>query len=459
MASPPREPIPSLKPSLLQPELQPPPSPRTHRALRRLQSAHTLGASNRNSAHIPSQPSLISQQRQQQNQNAPNSQPVQRNGSPTRSTRGRANSDATPPLVHQMNAVTAAKRPGSRKPVFSHGHLSLDKIIRDGPADGDYIGALESARWKVVDEGIKSADDGMSTVRIYVWLVLLNAPILSTDDYLALIHRGASPAYSKIRNDTFRTLTTDPLFRRRVSEASLIRLLNAIAWTLQDAREEDRLSGPRKARSSMARASLASNASDSSQGRKFSPTQPLTDSKWEENAVEPGVYVQGMNVLAAPFLYAARSEAEAFAAFHTLLTRDCPGYIRGAMDGVHRGLALVDKVLAIVDPKLAMYLTAKGLSAEIYAFPSVLTLCACTPPLPEVLRLWDFLFAYGPHLNIVCIVAQLTIMRTQILTSASPNKVLRSFPQLNADLVKSVTIGIIKKIPDDVYNEIVNHAL
>jgi hypothetical protein len=133
--------------------------------------------------------------------------------------------------------------------------------------------------------------------------------------------------------------------------------------------------------------------------------------------LEPGVYVQGMNVLAAPFLYAARSEAEAFVAFHSLLTRECPGYIRGAMDGVHRGLALVDKVLAIVDPKLSMYLTSKGLSAEIYAFPSVLTLCACTPPLPEVLRLWDFLFAYGPHLNIVCIVAQLTIMRSQILQS------------------------------------------
>ena len=124
-----------------------------------------------------------------------------------------------------------------------------------------------------------------------------------------------------------------------------------------------------------------------------------------------------MNVLAAPFLYVARSEAEAFIAFYSLLTKECPGYIRGAMDGVHRGLALVDKVLAIVDPKLSMYLTAKGLSAEIYAFPSVLTLCACTPPLPEVLRLWDFLFAYGPHLNIVCIVAQLTIMRNQILQS------------------------------------------
>ncbi|PNY24042.1 Cell division control protein 16 [Tolypocladium capitatum] len=427
------------------PELQAPPSPRTHQALRRLQSAHSLGAA----ARSLNQPSLISQQRRD----------VHRNGSPTMDQghgaasrspqRGRANSDAAPPLAHHMNVVAATKRSSLKKPVFSHGHLSLQQIIRDGPNDGDFVGALESARWKVVDEGIKSADDGMSPLRIYVWLVLLDLPIMSTDEYLSLIHRGASPAYSKIRNDTFRTLTTDPLFRRRVSEASLIRLLNAIAWKLHDAKEDQRQSRPSSRQSSHPRDSLTGSVSGHSQAMAAESTA----------GSEPGTYVQGMNVLAAPFLYAARSEAEAFVAFYSLLTRECPAYIRGAMDGVHRGLALVDKVLAMVDPKLSMYLTAKGLSAEIYAFPSVLTLCACTPPLPEVLRLWDFLFAYGPHLNIVCIVAQLTIMRSQILQSPSPNKVLRSFPQLNADLVKSVTIGIIKKIPDHVYAEIVMHAL
>jgi cell cycle arrest protein BUB2 len=448
--------IPSL-PAPVTTQLQAPPSPRTHRALRRLQSAHTLGARAREQAT----PSLISQQRQRD---------TQRNASPTRSSpapgassstvssqsinrsphrgRGRANSDATPPLVHQMNVVTASKRAGSKKPVFSHGHLPLHQIIREGPTDGDFLGALESARWKVIDEGVKSAEDGMvrlnriipillptdtnnnstqSTLRIYVWLVLLDAPILSTDDYLALIHRGASPAYSKIRNDTFRTLTTDPLFRRRVSEASLIRLLNAIAWKLHDSREEQRQSRPTSSRASLPGDGSISGRSHSNtsmsspnarnRARALTLTTEGSESGAGATTLEPGTYVQGMNVLAAPFLYAARSEAEAFVAFYSLLTRECPGYIRGAMDGVHRGLALVDKVLAIVDPKLSMYLTAKGLSAEIYAFPSVLTLCACTPPLPEVLRLWDFLFAYGPHLNIVCIVAQLTIMRSQILQS------------------------------------------
>lgn len=100
-----------------------------------------------------------------------------------------------------------------------------------------------------------------------MWLVLLDAPIMSTDEYLSLVHRGASPAYAKIRNDTFRTLTTDPLFRRRVSEASLIRLLNAIAWKLHDAKEDER--PPEDRRTSMARVSLASDMSESSQGSEF----------------------------------------------------------------------------------------------------------------------------------------------------------------------------------------------
>lgn len=261
-----------------------------------------------------------------------------------------------------------------------------------------------------------------SNLRIYVWLIMLDAPVLHTDDYLDLVHRGASPAYSKIRNDTFRTLTTDPLFRRRVSEASLIRLLNAIAWKLHDSRPHP---GP-TARQSLP--SLQQTPTKASPGYQSHGTSPAaknraraltltTEGSESSLASEAGTYVQGMNVLAAPFLYAARSEAEAFTAFHQLLTKECPGYIRGAMDGVHKGLTLVDKVLDIVDPKLAMHLTSKGLSAELYAFPSVLTLCACTPPLPEVLRLWDFLFAYGPHLNIVCIAAQLVTHRDELMAS------------------------------------------
>jgi cell cycle arrest protein BUB2 len=43
--------------------------------------------------------------------------------------------------------------------------------------------------------------------------------------------------------------------------------------------------------------------------------------------------------------------------------------------------------------------------------------------------------------------------------SFSPNKLLRSFPTLQADQIKAHALAIIKMIPDDVYEAIVNHAL
>lgn len=307
-----------------------------------------------------------------------------------------------------------------------------------------------------------------SELRIYVWLILLNVPPLRTDAYLDLVRQGASPAYTKIRNDTFRTLTTDPLFRRRVTENSLTRVLNAIAWKLHDAHEA-RVNGwmspptlpvPR----------LQSDGSGGPDGMFPSPgsvaTRPpgrgsvtaTTETSSDAGDSTHVGYVQGMNVLAAPFLYAARSEAEAFAAFDRFINHEVPGYVRGSMEGVHKGLGLVDRILAIVDPKLAAYLTSKGLEARIYGFASVLTMCACTPPLPEVLQLWDFYFAYGMHMNLFCIVAQLVLIRDQILSSPSPNQILRSFPPLQAASIKAYAINFVRKIPTDLYEQIVNHA-
>lgn len=283
-----------------------------------------------------------------------------------------------------------------------------------------------------------------STYRVYLWLILLDIPPLPTDQYLSLIHRGRSPAYTKIRNDTFRTLATDPLFKRRVTEASLIRLLNAVAWKIHDAKIKNK---PKSRPSSRRREMELLINTPPSIAEEEPSVEEMTPSSFISSnsstaAVSPGItsesaiYVQGMNVLCAPFLYAARSEVEAFALFHTFITRECPGYIRGGMDGVHRGLNLVDRCLEIVEPKLAAYLFSKGLQAKLYAFPSVLTLCACTPPLPEVLHLWDFLFAYGPHLNILCIVAQLILMRDTLLKSS---KYVSPFSMFSFSLPPSIS--------------------
>jgi cell cycle arrest protein BUB2 len=250
-------------------------------------------------------------------------------------------------------------------------------------------------------------------LRIYIWLILLNTPPLKTDVYLDLVRQGASPAHQKILNDTFRTFQGDPLFRKRVSQNSITRVLNAVAWRLNDAHEA-RVNGWQ---SPPTLSEFGGSPDTSLLSRTSFTNGPGTDAASVKNEAEQIGYVQGMNVLLGPFLYAARSECEAFTVFEKLITQECPGYVRGSMEGVHKGLALVDRVLHIVDPKLYSHLMGQNLPATIYAFPSVLTMCACTPPLPEVLQLWDFLFAYGPHLNILCIVAQLILIRDKILQS------------------------------------------
>jgi hypothetical protein len=52
-------------------------------------------------------------------------------------------------------------------------------------------------------------------------------------------------------------------------------------------------------------------------------------------------YVQGMNVLAAPFLYTMPSELEAFFCFAKFIEESCPLYVQPTLEGVHRGLKVI----------------------------------------------------------------------------------------------------------------------
>ena len=444
--------------SIPQPQLNPVASPRTVRAVRKIQSLQTLpSVSSTDFNHSTSGNNNVNNNNNH-NAHGHGIRPIARapatpTGDTSRArqagpsaTRRRARSSSVP-RMQDVNAYQAHRRPARRSGIGGK-KSALETYFRDGPFNGNLLGGLQELRYLVLSTRVDADADGMvcltfvclvsvcsakdeklmrrvsyhkSSYRVYLWLALLDIPAFPTDEYLALVHRGRSPAYGKIRNDTFRTLATDPLFKRRVTEASLIRLLNAVAWKLHDAKNSHSSGATQKLDSptSQRRAKdVASRTPEKiAEDGVLETDDPVPNSPTTPDLSECAMYVQGMNVLCAPFLYAARSEVEAFALFHYFITRECPGYVRGAMDGVHKGLRLVDRCLEIVEPKLASYLFEKGMQAELYAFPSVLTLCASTPPLPEVLHLWDFLFSYGPHLNILCIVAQLIQMRDTILQS------------------------------------------
>ncbi|KAF8813678.1 TBC-domain-containing protein [Phlegmacium glaucopus] len=287
--------------------------------------------------------------------------------------------------------------------------LSQPKAASKSRATGETDDGTKKLRRMILVEGIPSAVD--PTLRPRIWKILLRVNELSAETYLRYVSRGPCQVREKIRNDTFRTLATDKGFKERVQEDMLVRLLDAFVWRSNDRREND---------------------------LGFT-------------------YVQGMNVLAAPFLYTMPSEIEAFFCFSKFIEESCPLYVQPTLEGVHRGLKLLDKCLQFVDPELFAYLRSKNLSAEIYAFPSVLTLCACTPPLDQVLQLWDFLLAFGVHLNVLCVIAQLLLMRDDVMASSSPMRLLRTFPPLEALPVIGIAVTLVRDLPTDLYDELVRH--
>ncbi|KAI8999308.1 bub2 protein [Gaertneriomyces semiglobifer] len=279
-------------------------------------------------------------------------------------------------------------------------------------SDAQLRESLRKLRRMVLTEGLPhSARD--CSLRGRIWKVLLGIYRVSSSEYFTLIERGPSPVHDKIRNDTFRTLATDKTFCARVREDMLTRVLSSFVWKMHNR-----------------------------------PTSRLLNLTFS--------YVQGMNVLAAPFLY-VMPELDAFYTFNTFIQYSCPLYVQPALEGVHCGLKLLDRCLQVLDPGLFRFLKAKNLSANIWAFPSVMTLCACTPPLENVLQLWDFLLSYGIHLNILCIISQLMLMRPQLISSAQPMKLLRRLPELNAREIIKHALTLVQRLPEDLYDMLVRH--
>ncbi|RCI04126.1 hypothetical protein CU098_003648 [Rhizopus stolonifer] len=87
-----------------------------------------------------------------------------------------------------------------------------------------------------------------------------------------------------------------------------------------------------------------------------------------------------------------------------------------------------------------------------------MTFSACTPPVKELLQLWDYMFAYGLHLNILFIIAQLALIRTEILKSPSPVNLLRVLPPLRAKDIIHLTISLCKNLSANLYDKLVRHA-
>lgn len=145
----------------------------------------------------------------------------------------------------------------------------------------------------------------------------------SWSDYAKLIEDGPTTLNSNIKNDTFRTFSTDTKFTENVTEDMLIRMLNAFVRT-----NDGKISNTMRFFILYFKIYLSVEKN---------PLATTVRKKINCLQVKDLTYVQGMNVLAGPFLL-AMPEVEAYYSFSTFIFRWCPLYVQPTMRGVHCGL-------------------------------------------------------------------------------------------------------------------------
>jgi len=249
------------------------------------------------------------------------------------------------------------------------------------------------------------------SLRGTVWKILMNIKSVNPEKYISLVQQGASErCYQQIRKDIGRTFMNDHNFAVSVPQDRLSRCLNAFANICQE------------------------NPATSSLG-----------------------YIQGMNALCGAFLYVL-PEVDAFYCFYSLVTEHCFQYLVPSISGVYEGLNLLTKALEYVDPELYHYLLSKGYK-EALLMHTVLSLNTGTPPLEEVLHLWDFIFAFGIHMNVVFTLAQLILMRDMLLTHPRPCTLFRCLPPLDSHLIIPLSVQLVRQFPSDLYDKMVAHPM
>lgn len=130
--------------------------------------------------------------------------------------------------------MSAAVKQTPKKPSSSRKKDAIQSLISKPPII--VKSTISQLRYLILVDGLgvpNGSDDGQSSYRCYAWSILLRVKPTNSSYYVNLIRRGPSAAYTKIRNDTFRTLATDVHYRSKVSEEALIRVLNAFAWRQQ----------------------------------------------------------------------------------------------------------------------------------------------------------------------------------------------------------------------------------
>ncbi len=95
------------------------------------------------------------------------------------------------------------------------------------------VSRLDSLKKRILLEGIPSSPQESALIRPQIWKLLLHLQelqLMNAKVYYDLTNRENSNMFSKIKNDSFRTLASDSTFLAQVREDDIVRLLEAFVW-------------------------------------------------------------------------------------------------------------------------------------------------------------------------------------------------------------------------------------
>ncbi|XP_064395338.1 TBC1 domain family member 13-like [Halichondria panicea] len=194
--------------------------------------------------------------------------------------------------------------------------------------------------------------------------------------------------------------------------------------------------------------------------KRFDPYSPLKEgdeAHWEVverilflyAKTNKGIaYVQGMNEIIGPIYYVfaqhpdskwrEHAEADTFFCFTTLMTEIGALFTKkldASRAGIGGAMGNLMKLIQREDPPLHAHLTGVGMDPTYFSFRWITLMLSQEFLLPEVIRIWDSLFADEKRFNFLIYVcgAMILLIRTDLLKSdfSACMKLLQNYPPMD----------------------------
>ncbi|KYM97382.1 PREDICTED: TBC1 domain family member 13 [Cyphomyrmex costatus] len=173
-------------------------------------------------------------------------------------------------------------------------------------------------------------------------------------------------------------------------------------------------------------------------------------------------YVQGMNEIVGPIYHAfacdpdptwrKHAEADTFFCFTNLMAEIRDFFIKTldeAEFGINSMMSKLTNQVRVNDPDIWLRLHQQELCPQYYSFRWLTLLLSQEFPLPDVMRIWDSLFAdenrFSFLIHICC--AMILLLRDQLLAGdfATNVKLLQNFPSMDIQIVLSKAAALAGK--------------